>query len=207
MRIRPSSLKRRATAKPAKLLLKPRPAAALALLRSVCEQLPRLEGAPIRLRFRHSLWVRRGRLSRPTAGVEVHAASFLRRRQIFLEAALLRHPAELARILTHELFHFVWVRLGNARRRAWEQLIATEQRNGVRGELGYSAQWRREALRPQDRRTRTRRWREYLCESFCDSAAWFFSRKQHEEFTLAAGWRRRRGRWLARLMAQGPLPV
>ena len=42
-----------------------------------------------------------------------------------------------------------------------------------------------EALRPEDGAGRTRRWREYCCESFCDTAAWMYSGvERHEEFTL-----------------------
>jgi len=183
-------------------------AAARRLIRRLAANWPLLEGAPIGVRFRPSLWVSRGRLAKPPSGVEVHAATFVRRRQVMLEAALLRHPSELARILIHELFHFAWVRLGNARRRSWEQLVAEESRCGARGELGYSAERRKLSLSRRDLQARTRRWREYVCESFCDSAAWLFTpRSRHEEFTLAIRWRRRRKRWLKQLMAHGPLPV
>lgn len=210
MRTRPFSPRRppaQATGRPAERLLATRPPAALCTIERVLRKLPPLAGAPIGVRFRGSLWVRKGRLADPPAGVEVHAAAFIRRRKIILEGALLGHPVELARILIHELFHFVWVRLGNAGRRSWELLIRSEVRRGAPGELGYSAQWRKDALRPRDWQARSRRWREYLCESFCDSAAWFFSRKAHEEFTLADVWRRRRRRWLERLMARATLPV
>ena len=53
---------------------------------------------------------------------------------------------------------------------------------------------RKQALRG----TSGRRWREYLCESFCDTAAWLYSGlPSHEEFTLAPRFRRPRARWFA----------
>jgi hypothetical protein len=50
----------------------------------------------------------------------------------------------------------------------WEALLLAER---ARGEAGWSAEWRKAALSDADRRHRTRRWREYACEAFCDSAA------------------------------------
>ena len=129
-------------------------------------------------------------------GAEVHAGTFLRKREIVLDAALLSNPSELARILTHELYHFVWLRLGNPARRSYEDLVAAELRRGLRGELGWSSEWRKGALKQRDRRERTRRWREYLCESFCDTAAWLFGPAgRHPEFTLAKASRAERREW------------
>jgi hypothetical protein len=123
----------------------------------------------------------------------VHAGSFLRQRRITLDSALLRNRRELARILVHELFHFVWLRLGNEKRREWGEFLRTELKEGVRGELGWSAGLRKDALSPRDWRLCTRRWRDYTCESFCDTAAWWNSRgSPHEEFTLGSSARRRR---------------
>jgi hypothetical protein len=52
------------------------------------------------------------------------------------------------------------------------------------------------ALSSADRSGRTRRWREYVCESFCDSAAWLLSRSAgSEEFTLPSAARRARRAW------------
>jgi len=114
-----------------------------------------------------------------------------------LDAALRRHPCELRRILIHEIYHFVWVRLNNSRRRSWEAVLAAEQGNG---ELGWSAEWRRRALRPRDVTLRSRRWREYCCESFCDTAAWLLAGlRDHEEFTLRPSFRARRAEWFASL--------
>lgn len=122
-----------------------------------------------------------------------------------LDSALRRQPAERARIFVHEVFHFVWVRLGNPSRRAWEALLEAEIAAGVSGELGWSAEWRKDALRPQDRRDRTRRWREYACESFCDTAAWLWAGlSRHEEFTLPRRERAARRRWWMHLRRHHP---
>ena len=155
----------------------PRPAAPLrpsrgsGAIRAALRGLPPLEGAPIRIRFRR-------RLESGLHGTEVHAATFLRKRLILLETGLVCHRRELARILVHELFHFVWLRLGNPVRRSFEALLRREWRAGAAGELGWSAEWRKQALGARDRRQRTRRWREYVCESFCDSAAWWLAGKR-----------------------------
>jgi hypothetical protein len=137
-----------------------------------------MAGRPIEVRFIRKPRDRRG---------DVLGGALLRERRIILDAALRRQPAELARILIHEIFHFAWVRLGNPMRRAWEDLLKGEIRARVRGELGWSAEWRKAALEQRDSLRRTRRWREYCCESFCDTAAWIFAGiRQHEEFTLPA---------------------
>jgi len=107
----------------------------------------------------------------------------------------------------HELFHFVWARLGNATRRSWEELLQREFRLKSHGELGWSSEKMKLNLSPGDVAGRSRRWREYACESFCDSAGWFFAREPHEEYTLAASFRHRRRLWLADLLARGPVPV
>lgn len=129
-------------------------------------------------------------------GVAVHAGSQIRARTIALDRALLKRPRELARIFVHELFHFAWVRLGNSERRSWEALLAAERGPG---ELGWSAELRKADLTPSDGPDRTRRWREYACESFCDTAAWLFAGSaRHEEFTLASRWREHRRKWFRR---------
>lgn len=103
---------------------------------------------------------------------------------------------EFARIFVHELFHFAWLRLGNARRRSYERLLEKEIRQGARGELGWSAERRKQNLAVSDRSTRTRKWREYCCESFCDTAAWLYAGvPPHEEFTLARPAREGRRKW------------
>lgn len=151
--------------------------------RSVLARLPPLTGAPIRLHRVRGLRDRRG---------PVHAGSFLRRRRMVLDCT----PAEFPRILVHELFHFVWLRAGNRVRIAYEEVLAAEIRAAAGGELGWSAEWRKRALAPVDIRCRTRRWREYCCESFCDSAAWLYAGvHQHGEFTLSARFSTRRRAW------------
>jgi hypothetical protein len=169
----------------------------------------RLAGGPIRVRFARQLSARRGRLlSEVAAGTPVHAGTFLRRREIVLDAELLKNPCELGRIVVHELFHFVWPRLDNLTRRSWEALLEAEFRRRARGELGWSAEWRKRELRAADRAQRSRLWREYVCESFCDTAAWLLpGGRRHEEFTLAPAFRRRRRRWFVRLLAGGAVSI
>lgn len=118
------------------------------------------------------------------------AGSFLRKREIVLDAELLENGVERARILVHELFHFVWLRLGNLDRQSWSELLEAEHVARARGELGWSSEWRKCEAREG------RLWREYACESFCDTAAWIYAQiGDHKEFTLAPRWRRKRRVW------------
>lgn len=117
------------------------------------------------------------------------AGADIRRREIHLHPALARRGAEYRRILTHELFHFVWVRLGNPKRAAWKELLRAELSAGARGELGWSSEWRKAEL--------PARFDEYACESFCDTAAWLFASAHSEEYTLAVRWRERRRAFLS----------
>lgn len=148
----------------------------------------------------------------------MHAASFLRHSHIVIDRGLLRRRSELARILYHEIFHFVWARLGNPLRLSYEQLLRQEWSQGARGELGWSAESRKLALARQEsshRKTAAslrrgfrnkpwrgssgrRLWLDYVCESFCDSAAWFCLSVGHEhrEWTLRPRFCDRRRRWL-----------
>jgi len=152
-------------------------------LRKVLRRLPPLIGAPIRIEKASGLRDRRG---------AVNAGSFLRERRIAFACS----RAEFPRIFVHEVFHFVWLRAGNPLRRSWETLVRSEIAARAHGELGWSAEWRKEALRGSDIARRTRRWREYCCESFCDSAAWVYSGVEgHAEFTLAARFRAGRRKW------------
>jgi hypothetical protein len=145
--------------------------------------LPRFVGDPIGVEIRRSL------------GSHLAGAS-IPRRLILLDAAVLARRGEFERVLIHELFHFVWVRLSNQERIAWEQALARELRERVTGELGWSAEWRKEILTRADPRVRTPRWRRYACESFCDTAAWMYAGlRAHGEFTLAAASRRLRRSW------------
>ena len=152
-------------------------------------------GDPIRVEIRRSL------------GSHLAGAS-IPRRLILLDAAVLARRGEFERILVHELFHFVWVRLPNQKRLAWEQVLARELRERVKGELGWSAEWRKEILTREDPRIRTPKWRRYACESFCDSAAWMFAGlRVHDEFTLAAPSRRKRRRWFTEQFSACPVAV
>ena len=160
--------------------------------------LPPAAGHPIRIRFVRDL----------SAHGPIHAGSLLRERRMLLETSLARDSAEFRRIFVHELFHFVWLRLGNPRRWSYERLLAREVVAGARGELGWSAEWRKLALAASDRRRRTRRWREYVCESFCDSAAWIWAEAgRHPEFTLSTRFRAARRAWFERIVASHGISV
>jgi hypothetical protein len=150
--------------------------------------LPALTGSPIYVRALPELRAYRGKLLSAAAdcGTPVHAASFIRRREIILESELLTKPA-LPHIVVHEIFHFVWARLSNATRASFSALLAEELRGHARGELGESA-----AVRKQiDKHSR-----DYVCESFCDTAAWLYAaRGTRRTATLAERWRTRRRLW------------
>ncbi len=149
-------------------------------------------GSPICVSALRQLTAHRGKLlsANPQRGTPVHAASFIRRRQIVLEHELLEKPA-LALIVVHEIFHFVWVRLSNAARAGFTALLAEEFRANARGELGESATVRKQLARG----TLTR---DYVCESFCDTAAWLYGSKAKRGRTaLGRRWRDRRAAWFA----------
>jgi hypothetical protein len=149
--------------------------------------MPELRGRPVEIRFMTSI----------EGHGPVDAGAFLRERRIFFEKALRSDPRHLARIFVHEIFHFAWLRMSNQMRRSYEEMVDGQMR--FRGELGWSSAWRKEALTRADRRRRTRRWREYCCESFCDTAAWLFSGvRRHPEFTLRPRLRLRRRAWFER---------
>jgi len=151
--------------------------------------LPALDGKPIRVVVKQSLG-------------SYHASTSIPRRVILLDAGVLALRGEFERILTHELFHFVWVRLSNPVRRDWEHVLGSEIRRRIRGELGWSAEWRKKSLGVKSRRIRDPRWRRYACESFCDTAAWIFAGlRWHDEYTLPRGARLIRRRWFARHFA------
>lgn len=166
-----------------------------------------MTASPIRVRFLPELTVWRGKLcSAQPGGILVHAASFPRRRELVLDAALLENAGELARIVVHELFHFAWPRLGNPARRSYEELLQDESRRHARGELGWPAELVKVSLSQRDLDLRTRRWREYACESFCDTAAWLYAGlRRHAEWTLAQRYRSNRAIWFHSLSGSGPL--
>jgi hypothetical protein len=141
-----------------------------------------------------------------TAGNPAHAASFIRKRLILLDKELRTDPQEHARILTHERFHFVWVRLGNPLRLDWERILQNELRRRARGEAGWSAEWRKQNLTEGDITKRTRFWREYCCESFCDTAAWIFTGAK-TELTLTKVWQAGRKTWFSRHIVSSRMPT
>lgn len=149
----------------------------------VLRRLPALSGAPIRIQAARDL--------RDTRG-PAHGGAFLRERRMAFNCSLREFP----RIFVHELAHFVWLRLGNPARRSWEDLLRAELRARAAGELGWSAECRKNELTVSQVRSRRRRWREYCCESFCDTAAWMYSgARRHPEFTLAQAFRQSRRAW------------
>ncbi len=171
--------------------------------------LPPLSGNRITIRFRPALTAHGGKLlSGSGKGTAVHAASFLRSREIVLEDRLLKTPKRLDRIFAHEVFHFVWLRIGNQKRLSYETLLQAELRRGAHGELGWSAESLKQDLTEYDCAARTGKWREYACESFCDTAGWAFgSGARYVEMTLAKTFRKHRLRWLVEQMLQQPLPI
>lgn len=144
-------------------------------------------GGPISIEYLPNLSVHRRQLhSDIGVGHEVHAGSFLRERSIVIDSHL--RGSELTRILLHELFHFAWIRLSNTKRASYAELIAYEKSRHARGELGWSAEWRK-----ADPAVKLR---EYVCESFCDTGAWRYGLfRKHDEFTLAATWQAKRRAW------------
>jgi hypothetical protein len=152
------------------------------------------------------LTAHRGKLLSGSAkhGVPVHAATFIRRRRIVLETQLLPKPLALRLIVVHELFHFVWVRLSNRARSEFAALLQAEQVAAARGELGESSAAKKAALVQSRHKSGTLLWRDYVCESFCDTAAWLYSGiEQSEDFTLARRWRERRRVWFAPAFSGG----
>jgi hypothetical protein len=124
----------------------------------------------------------------------VHAGSDIRRRWIVLDSAL--RGGELERVLAHELFHFVWVRLGNPSRRAWRDLLAAEADRGAWGELGWSAEWRKAAQAA-----------DYACESFCDTAAFLHTGRTDADRLLAPRFRARRAEWFRNQFGSGGIKL
>ena len=116
-----------------------------------------------------------------------------------LESDLLENDTELTRILLHELFHFIWVRLGNEKRKSYHKLLLAEHRRRCRGEAGWSAEHVKARLRKYGQ---SRLWRLYACESFCDSGAAYAARLiAHPEFTLAKSFWAKRSNWFGILLA------
>jgi hypothetical protein len=163
-------------------------------LQAVLRRLPPIAGEPIHIEQVRGLRDRRG---------PIHAGSFLRQRRIAFDCT----AAELPRIFVHELFHFIWLRLGNPARLSFEQLLADEWWRRARGELGWSAEWRKRVLGDEQVRRRGRVWREYCCESFCDTAAWMYAGGRHREFTLSQHCRKRRAQWFRQVLEARNLSI
>jgi hypothetical protein len=178
-------------------------------IKAVERRLVALQGRSVSLRFSPALTADGRRLySNRARGRPVYAGSFIRKRKIVLDRELERRPKELARILVHELFHFAWARLGNPARRSYEALVREEWKRRARGELGWSAESRKRLLARRTVQTGGRPWRDYLCESFCDTAAWIFSGvRRHPEYTLAARHRKRRAEWFRAAFRGGGIPI
>jgi hypothetical protein len=150
--------------------------------------LPELDGDPIDIRYEKGLL--------DAAGNPAQAETSIRHRVIVLDQELKSAGPERARVVVHELFHFVWVRLGNPARHEWEALMRAEFAGGAKGEAGWSSEWRKRELRPEDLEVRNRYWREYCCESFCDTASLIFTGLD-DETTLKSRWLRKRQAWFA----------
>src|SRR3954447_3092111 len=160
--------------------------------------LPVLPSSPIFVDILPQLTASRGKLlSGQPVGTAVHAASFIRNRSITLESALLSRPNTAKLIFVHEIFHFVWARLSNSRRREFSHLLVSEIRRGAAGELGESSAVKKSGvLRGNSVDSTSRRWRDYVCESFCDTAAFAFATvAECEDFTLADRWKGVRKEW------------
>jgi hypothetical protein len=155
--------------------------------------LPAMQGSPITISFQPELTEYRGKLlsAHPELGTAVHAASFIRERRVVLERELLTNPALLRLILVHEFFHFIWPCLSNELRESYSGLLETELGSGARGEIGESSSVRKDAFAAGGRC-----WKEYVCESFCDTGAWLYSGiERHRTFRLAIRWQKARRNW------------
>ena len=125
-----------------------------------------------------------------------------------LDEQMLRTPRVLERIFVHEVFHFVWSKLRNELRCSYEDMVIDEFENNTLGELGWSAESMKLQLTKWDRKKRTRRWKDYICESFCDTAGWLFgSARQYSEMTLGREERDARRRWFREHVIDGSFSI
>ncbi len=173
------------------------------------KRLPDLKGRAIGIRFLPALSAGSRKLySNRSYGQPVYAGTFIRKRRIVLDLELAGKRNELARILTHELFHFAWARMGNPKRWSYENLLRREWKQRARGELGWSAELRKSSLSSHAPRNGHPKWRDYACESFCDTAAWLYSGiSRHPEFTLAERHRRLRADWFRDIFQGRQIPI
>jgi hypothetical protein len=156
-------------------------------IRKATAGIPPLTGRRISISVKDKLTAHRGELlSGSNKGQPVHAASFIRKRRIVLERELLARVQKLRLIVVHEIFHFVWARLGNPARRSFAGTLEQERSRHASGGLGESSELRKSIPC----------WKDYVCESFCDTAAWMYAGvRKHPDFTLALRWRNQRRAW------------
>ena len=157
--------------------------------------MPPLEGAPVRMESAPGLRDRRG---------PVHAGSFLRERRIALDCT----RAEFPRIFVHEVAHFIWLRLGNPLRLRYEEIVRAEIAAGARGELGWSAEWRKDdAGRDDDAAADPPVARILLREFLRYRRVAVLRLKRHEEFTLGERWRQKRRAWFTASLENRTLSI
>ncbi len=148
------------------------------LVRRALRRLPPLSGDPIRVGRETGLCDRHG---------DSHAVTFLRGRRILFDC----RRAEFPRVFVHEVFHFVWLRAGNAARDSFGQLLAAEIERGARGELGWSAEWRKLRLTDRDRRSARAAGANTVAKASAIRARGFSrGMARHDEFTLAKSCRK-----------------
>ena len=181
------------------------PDGARLLLRQVENCLPQLKGGDISVSFLPRLIACRGRLVEDDRkrGAAVYAATFIRRREMVFESVLLRQPRNFRFFCLHEVFHFVWPRLGNPARTGFAGLLKDELSSHARGELAESAGVAKHKLNGHPTvDSAGALWRNYICESFCDTAAWIFAGPQPgEPVRLAARWQNRRRAYMLALFS------
>jgi hypothetical protein len=163
------------------------------LVKEILTRLRPMAGISLSVSFQPELTVHNGKLlsGSPQKGSPVYAASFVRKRKIVLTTDLLTDPPMLRLILVHEVFHFIWPRLSNAIRKEFGELLRAELEGHARGALGESS-----GVKKQVWSRSAAAWKDYACESFCDTAAWLFAGvRRHQSFRLAKVWRTRRAFW------------
>jgi hypothetical protein len=173
--------------------------------------LPIEPAAAVQVAFLPRLTDYRGKLlSGDHRGTPIYAAAFVRERRIVLETDLVKTPDALRFIFVHELFHLAWLRLGNGRREAFRKLLVNEIAANVRGELGESStvkkgQW----MACPEFSVRAPNWRDYTCESFCDSAASFYAAgRVPSGYKIGKAWTAIRRDWFDRNLGElGRWPV
>ena len=166
--------------------------------------LPLEARSPVQVSFLPDLTAHRGKLlSAANQGTPVFAASFIRQRRIVLETGLRSNAAVLQFIFVHEVFHFAWVRLGNPARQEYSHLLTNELRHRARGELGESSAVKKAELHTgRELSSSSKLWRDYVCESFCDSAACLFvGGPVHDGARLGKRWSALRRDWFLGKMA------